>query len=525
MAKTHVRQWATFKKLAWLGVAIFWLSIAAVFRPLALPDEGRYVGIAWEMVTSGDWLVPHLDGLPYFHKPPLFYWITAASFKACGPYLLCSRMAPLLSAFMMALALFWFLSRHLDRKTAVLGCAALITQPFFFASAEFANLDMLVASMISLSIIMAAEFIWAQEKGTPAKRYLIAAYFFVVAGILAKGLIGIVLPGTVIILWLGMTRRLSMLKSFFWWPAMLLFFLVCSPWFLFMESQFKGFLNYFFIHHHFERFTGTNFNNQEPLWFYLPALLMLTLPSSLWLLRFRVSEYRQWPAMHKDMGLLMVSWIVFIVLFFSIPASKPLGYIMPVLPAVATLVALCMSQARQGNVLKYRRVWATFLVASIACVIAITTIIYHAQRVATYRLANQVKHLANKDDQLVMLNKYRFDLQFYLGLSQPAWIVTDWQQAASAPLADSWEKELLDARQFDPLSASKHLISYQALAQHMCHLKPNQALWVVGDAGSASQVAPLPYYKPMVNVREHTLGRIGPLEIARLCSSAPVTAE
>lgn len=525
MLKAQLREEASIKNLIWLGIIIVWLSAAAVIRPLALPDEGRYVGIAWEMVSSGDWLVPHLDGLPYFHKPPLFYWITAASFKACGPHLLCSRLAPLLGALLITLTLFWFLNRHVDKKTAIAGLIALLTQPFFFAGAEFANLDMLVAGMISITIMMAAEFVWAREKGQSAKRYLVATYFFVAAGILAKGLIGIVLPGVVIVLWLGVTRRLSMLKSFFWWPAALFFLLVCSPWFLYMESQFKGFLSYFFIHHHFERFTGTDFNNQEPFWFYVPALLLLTLPSSLWLLRFRRSEYRQWPAMHKEITWLMACWIGGIVLFFSIPASKPLGYIMPVLPAVASLVALLMRQSWQDNVLRQRGVWVTFGVAGVACMIAVGTVIHHAKKVATYQMAAQVKSLVNQDDQLVMLNKYRFDLQFYLGLNRPTWIATDWKQAASAPLEDSWEKELLEASQFDAQTASRHLISYQALAQQMCRLKPNQALWVVGDAGSAAQVAPLAYYKPLVNVREHTLGRIGPREIARLCSNASAKSE
>lgn len=525
MLKTQWREGASFRNLIWLGFIVLWLSAAAFIRPLALPDEGRYVGIAWEMVSSGNWLVPHLDGLPYFHKPPLFYWLTAASLKACGPQLPCSRLAPLLAALMMALTLFWFLQRHLDKKTAIVGFIALLTQPFFFAGAEFANLDMLVAGMIAMTIMMAAEFVWAREKGYSAKRYLVATYFFVAAGILAKGLIGIVLPGAVVLLWLGVTKRLSMLKSFFWWPATLFFLLVCSPWFLYMESQFKGFLSYFFIHHHFERFTGTDFNNQEPFWFYVPALLLLTLPSSLWFLSFRRSEFRQWPVMHKEIAWLMLCWIGCIVVFFSIPASKPLGYIMPVLPAVAGLVALFMRQSWQDHVLRQRGVVLTFAVASISCIIAVGTIIHHAKKVATYQMAAQAKALANPDDQLVMLNKYRFDLSFYLGLTRPAWIVTDWQQAASAPLADSWEKELLEASEFDAKTASKHLISYHVLAQQMCHLKPNQALWVVGDAGSASQVAPLSYYKPLVNVREHTLGRIGPMEIARLCSNASAKAE
>src|SRR5450432_551296 len=60
-------------------VAFAWLGCLAWLRPLSLPDEGRYVGVAWEMLRSGDWITPTLDGLPFFHKPPLFYWITATA--------------------------------------------------------------------------------------------------------------------------------------------------------------------------------------------------------------------------------------------------------------------------------------------------------------------------------------------------------------------------------------------------------------------------------------------------------------
>ena len=71
-----------------------WLLATAWIRPLALPDEGRYVGVAWDMLGSGDWLVPRLDSLPYFHKPPLFYWITACSLAVFGPSEWAARAAP-----------------------------------------------------------------------------------------------------------------------------------------------------------------------------------------------------------------------------------------------------------------------------------------------------------------------------------------------------------------------------------------------------------------------------------------------
>jgi len=489
-----------------------------VVRPLTLPDEGRYVGIAWEMLTSGDWLVPHLDGLPYFHKPPLFYWLTAASLKACSPQLLCSRVAPLLSAIVMAMALFRFLFLYLNKKTAIIACVVLLTQPFFFASAQFANLDMLVACMISLTILSAVEFAWSIEKKKPAEHHLMLTMLFAAGGILSKGLIGIVLPAAVVFCWLLASRRLTYIKHFFWWPALTVFLLLVSPWFLLMETQFKGFLDYFFIYHHFQRFTGSNFNNQEPFWFYLPALLLLTLPSSLWLLRFRRREVRLWTPVQRDVGLLMLCWIGFILLFFSIPVSKPLGYIMPVLPALATLTALLMMQACQDPVFKRRSLWLTLVVAIVACVIAIVTVIQHARKVASYQLAMQVQSLAQSGDQLVMLGKYQFDLPFYLHLSKPAWIVADWQAAAQEVLDDSWEKELLEAKRFNPQVAAQNLLNDQQLAQQICRLDAKQALWVVGDPGSAAHLPFLANVQPQAKVRGHYLWRISPAEIATACT-------
>ncbi|GAO22089.1 glycosyl transferase family 39 [Alicycliphilus sp. B1] len=72
------------KTIVTVGCIFAWLAAMAWFRPLAAPDEGRYVGVAWEMLRSGDWLVPRLNGLPFFHKPPLFYWISATAMSVFG---------------------------------------------------------------------------------------------------------------------------------------------------------------------------------------------------------------------------------------------------------------------------------------------------------------------------------------------------------------------------------------------------------------------------------------------------------
>src|SRR6516164_7259502 len=97
---------------ALLPIALFlWLAASAGLRPLALPDEGRYVGVAWEMLRSGNWLVPTLDTLPYFHKPPLFYWLTAASLAVFGVNEWAARLPSLLAATGSAFALYLFARR------------------------------------------------------------------------------------------------------------------------------------------------------------------------------------------------------------------------------------------------------------------------------------------------------------------------------------------------------------------------------------------------------------------------------
>ncbi|MEK0435232.1 MAG: hypothetical protein RL369_1281, partial [Pseudomonadota bacterium] len=88
-----------------------WVLLGAWIRPLSLPDEGRYVGVAWEMVRSGDWLTPTLNGLPYFHKPPLFYWLTAIAIKCFGTVDLAMRLASMLAAALVAFAGARLLSR------------------------------------------------------------------------------------------------------------------------------------------------------------------------------------------------------------------------------------------------------------------------------------------------------------------------------------------------------------------------------------------------------------------------------
>lgn len=521
MKQTGIARLENMTNMRWLVMMVSWLSIMAAFRPLKLPDEGRYVGVAWEMLSSGSWWVPRLDGLPYFHKPPLFYWLTAGSLHMCGPGLLCTRFASLFSASLLAMTLLWFLTRHLGRKTATVTLLVLLTQPFFFASAQFANLDMLVASMITMTILFVAEAVWAIENGASYKYFLTVAYIFAALGLLAKGLIGVVIPAAVIFLWLAYTRRLFHWRYLLWLPGLALFALIGLPWFLLMEWQFKGFLHYFFIHHHFQRFAGTDFNNQQPVWFYLPALLILTLPWSFGIFKWRPQMVDALPAKAKDLFYLMVCWVVFVLLFFSMPLSKPLGYIMPVLPPFSVLLAMLLSHASTQvpvSDTSDRRILLNGMLAAFVCVCALLMVIRHEQKTASFQMAKQVRQKIAQDDQLIMLGKYQFDLPFYFQTIHPAWVVSNWD-TLQRPLKDSWKKELLDAKGFDPMAARQSLMTFAGLRHTLCQPGNEQQFWVVGESDAAQVIDLVKDKAPIVRYGHHQLWHITSANVANFCKA------
>src|SRR5262249_12310627 len=325
-----------------LSLAVFlWLAAVAWLRPLSLPDEGRYVGDALEMLWSGNWLEPTLDTLPYFHKPPLFYWLTAASLGTFGINAWAGRLSSLLAATACALSLYHFLWRwsgHAQARTALL---VLLTAPFFYGGAQFANMDMLVTASISGTILCAAHGVLGTSDGArPSRSALLGAYALAALGLLAKGLIGIAIPAIVIGIWLVFVGRPWMILRLVWLPGVALFAVLGLPWFLLMQARYPGFFAYFFVHHHFERFAAQGFNNPQPFWFLVAVFAALTLPLSPFLVgAARACANSEAAGRSRQRQVLMWIWLISTLVFFSIPTSKLIGYVMVALPPLGALAA------------------------------------------------------------------------------------------------------------------------------------------------------------------------------------------
>jgi 4-amino-4-deoxy-L-arabinose transferase-like glycosyltransferase len=443
-----------------LLAAVVWLSFSAGLRPLTQPDEGRYIGVAWEMLQSGRWAVPTLDGLPFFHKPVLFYWITAAALKLFGANPWAGRMASLVGALLALVPLYFFTRRWCGERLARLSTLVLATQPFFFVGAQFANLDMLVAGCIGATVLLGADAVLRAERGLPHRAVLCGAYAMAALGILAKGLIGGVLPVGVLLAWVLVERRPRALLTLLSASGLLVFLLVGVPWFALMQLRFPDFFHYFFIHHHFQRYASSGFNNEFGAWFYPPVVLLLTLPWSLWLfgaLRRRpVAEAAPGPRV----GSLMVCWLLAVLVFFSVPRSKLVGYVLPLLPPLAWLLASALQRLSARAI----RAWAA--AAMLLCLGAVAAAVAFDKR-NSEPLAAVLRAQRQAEEPVIYIGHYPYDLALRAGLKKPPPVLEDWALARREN-RDNWRQELFEAGDFDPAAAAVQLIDREAAVARLC---------------------------------------------------------
>lgn len=154
--------------LRWALLIALWLLALAWVRPLSDPDEGRYAVVALDMLRSGDWVTPTLNGLPFFHKPPLYYWLAAAGFSVLGVHEWVARLPSLIGAWMAAMSLLLLVRRYASAADAKAATVVLVTMPFAYLAAQYANMDMLLAGCVSACTACAFAATWNAGADGPA---------------------------------------------------------------------------------------------------------------------------------------------------------------------------------------------------------------------------------------------------------------------------------------------------------------------------------------------------------------------
>ncbi|CAH2032460.1 glycosyltransferase family 39 protein [Trichlorobacter ammonificans] len=326
--------------LAVLFGFLFCFSLGAA--PLIDPDEGRYAEIPREMLERGDLITPMLNYVKYFEKPPLLYWLNAGSLKLFGQNEFAARLPSALSGLLTVLLTYWAGCRLLGRQTGLLAAFILGSTAGFLFQSRIILTDMLLTLCLSSALFCFALGVYGREQ----RRKLFFRLFFVCCGlaVLAKGLIGIVLPAGIIFWYLLLGRRWHLLAEIPWFSGLLLFLLVTAPWFVLVSLQNPEFPHFFFIREHFQRFTSTIHRRSQPVWFFLPMLLLTMLP---WSFLLPGSLAKAWRDRHatRDSTLFLLLWPLVIILFFSLSSSKLIPYILPVFPPLALLVSHRISAA------------------------------------------------------------------------------------------------------------------------------------------------------------------------------------
>ncbi|HTT09964.1 MAG TPA: glycosyltransferase family 39 protein [Burkholderiaceae bacterium] len=463
-------------RLGFALAATLWLAVTAWIRPLHVPDEGRYTDIARWIVLTGDWLIPRLNGLPFIQKPPLYFWLEAAGVQLLGTSLIVTRWVSLATALLTVYVVHRFVRTRCGQDAARWSAIILLTSLFFYGAAQFASLDMLVNACITCTILFAIEA--AQAPPDRASRLWLAAYAAAAFGVLAKGLIGMVIPGLVFIVWALATRRPRLLLAAIQVRGILLLLLITVPWFALVERRMPGFLRFFFIHNHFERYAESGFNNPRGAWYFFALVFALTLPWVLGLYHAaRAGLAGRGPA--RDAVLLGLLGSLAVIVFFSIPRSKLPGYVLPAVPALAIALGPWFATW------KHRRLFA--VIAVVLCIVA-QPLVLRAQGLDPGRLASVLRPQIAAPDRVVFWARYFFAVPVILDRTRAVEVVDAWDKP-SDQLPDSWRRELVEGREFEPSRATGVLITPEEFEASLAQDPARVWVWVSRDDARAPQLA------------------------------------
>lgn len=361
-------QRSTLAKRTWL---LFFLAAAAFYLyglghlPLVGPDEPRYAQVAREMYQRGDWVTPTLGGHTWFEKPALLYWMMMASYRLFGVSEWAARVGPALSGLLTTFLIYWMGRRteradraNLERSDGpgLWSGVALASSAGMIVFSRAASFDVVVTCTVTAAL--ACFFVAEIEEGETRRRLLTAGFYAAVgASLLAKGLVGIVIPFGVIGLYYMMRRewpRKSFILSALW--GIPLACVIAGLWYVPVIARHGWtFVDEFFIQHHFARFISDKYHHPQRIYFYLPIVLMLTLPWTAVLIKELVSA-RRWKwreqSVESKRRVFALAWLVAPIAFFSFSGSKLPGYILPALPGAMLLVGQSLSgfvRDEEGN--------------------------------------------------------------------------------------------------------------------------------------------------------------------------------
>lgn len=308
-------------------------------RPLASPDEPRYSEIPREMLASGDWVAPRLNGILYFYKPPLFYWLVAAAEYVGGINNIAVRFWPAAFGLIGCAAVYAAGKRLYNRQAGFYAALVLGTSLLYFGLSQIIILDMTFSVLMSAALLC---FITGQKEpvGSTQRQLFHAFYALIALAVMTKGILAIMLPGAIIFLWFLLMNQWKKLWRIYIFSGTLIVLIIALPWHLIVSSRHTQWFDFYIIHEHFQRYLSNASHREQPFWFFLAVLPAGLLP---WVCFLPQSIKAVLPGGwqkrqdHVETWFLLI-WAVFALAFFSASKSKLIPYILPVFPPLALMI-------------------------------------------------------------------------------------------------------------------------------------------------------------------------------------------
>ena len=380
------KQHSTYIALSVIIILIFrFILLGAI--PLLDKTESRYAEIARLMYETKEWIVLQIDyGVPFWAKPPLSTWLSAISFSIFGVNELSARLPfYLLNVIIIVILGYWVKQ---SKTPFLLPAFILLTIPEFLLHTGVVSTD--VALCFSMTLVMLSFWKAIQNNNRSIWDYLF--FIGIALGLLSKGPIALVLTGPPILIWLIIHK--IKIKDLFsrlpWISGTLLTALIAIPWYILTEKRSPGFLDYFIVGEHFNRFIKPEWHgdlygsgHSQPMGMIWLFLLLFTFP---WLQIVLIKLWKNRFTILKDKWVsFLVLWLFWTPLFFTLSKNILHTYILPSTIPITLLMVHWWAA--------YKNKKTAFILSAIFPVAAIILFVVLCFNQNYYKLLNSDKYL------------------------------------------------------------------------------------------------------------------------------------
>ncbi len=335
-----------------LAAAYVLLMMGNGFVSLTHPDEVFYVQSAKEMIAHHSWLTPMIFDAPQFEKPIFFFWLLALNIKLFGVTPFAARFWPALFAIIGVAATYWVAWMLFERKRLAFFAGLILASSFIYLALARAVLtDMVFSILVTITIAL---FYAGYKHRTSADQWLILAAVVSGLAVLTKGVLGILFPAAVVIIFLLYKKDLSFLKRKGIWLGLCLFLLIALPWHIVMYQWYgQEFIREYVHNVHIRRILEAEHARLDNWYFYLGLMFGGVLPWSFFWPPAARLVWRQFKEKLPDRDKLffLLAWMIGVYILVQPAHSKLASYIFPIFPAIAILIAYyldcALRQARE----------------------------------------------------------------------------------------------------------------------------------------------------------------------------------